>query len=193
MRRLPGWRGFTLIEVLIVGAVVAIIAVIAAPSLRDFILIQRLKSINAQLVTDLQYARSEAVARNTLVRINFLSSAAMTCYTIYVSPDNAIRCDCLQGQGAACTGSMQEIRTTQVPTSAGVRVVPPARTAIAFDAVTGGIWSIPTDRFGVPVDQFSVEAFVDTARKLRTDLNRTGRPTVCAPSGSTMTESRCPT
>ena len=62
-------RGFTLVELLIVVAVVAIILVVAAPSFRDMILMQRLRSITAQLVTDLQFARNEAVSRGTLLRL----------------------------------------------------------------------------------------------------------------------------
>ncbi|MBL0296209.1 MAG: hypothetical protein IPQ21_03190 [Betaproteobacteria bacterium] len=66
-------RPLTLVELMVVVAVVAIVLTLAAPSFRDFILLQRLKGINAQLVTDLQFARSEAVARGTLMRVQFLA------------------------------------------------------------------------------------------------------------------------
>jgi hypothetical protein len=77
-----------------------------------------------------------------------------------------------------------------VPTSLGVKVLvtvgsPPAfgmaptDPFVAFDPVTGGLVSIPSDDFPNPVDDFVIEASIDASRKLRTSLNVTGRPTVC--------------
>ncbi|HRC39206.1 MAG TPA: prepilin-type N-terminal cleavage/methylation domain-containing protein, partial [Rubrivivax sp.] len=45
---------FTLVELMIAIAVVAVVLVLAAPSFRELIEMQRLRSVNAQLVTDLQ-------------------------------------------------------------------------------------------------------------------------------------------
>lgn len=61
--------GFTLIELMVTVVVVAILAMIAVPNFRDFI--QR-NNVTAQangLLADLQYARSEAITRRTLVSI----------------------------------------------------------------------------------------------------------------------------
>ena len=52
-------RAFTLVELMIAIAVVGVLLMLAAPGFRDFILMQRLKSVSAQLATDLQYARSQ--------------------------------------------------------------------------------------------------------------------------------------
>lgn len=53
--------GLTLIELMITIAVVGVLLALAAPSFYEFMLVQRLKGVNAELVTDLQLARSEAV------------------------------------------------------------------------------------------------------------------------------------
>lgn len=187
-------RGFTMVELMIVVAVMAVIVLIAAPSFRELIEIQRLRGINAQLVTDLQAARAAAVARSSVMRVSFRSSGSMSCYTLYTSPGNSTRCDCRLGPGSACTGSMVEVRTVQVPASLGVTVAPPSGSiaAFGFDPVTGGLISIPTDDFSTPIDQVVIEAYLDAARKLRTVINRAGRPTVCTPAGSRMTEAACP-
>lgn len=189
--------GFSLIELLVVVAVIGAILVLAGPSFRDMILMQRLRSINAELVTDLQFARSEAVARRDFVRIFFKSDSTSTCYTVYTSPTSSPRCDCLAGPGAACSGARVEIKTVKLPRSNGVVLAPPSAQAaitqaVAFDWRTGGIYLIPTDAAPEPMDSFVVDSYLDDSRKLRTRLNAAGRPLVCSPSGSTMTETACP-
>ena len=198
-RHHPGSQGFTLIELLIAVAVIAVILVIAAPSFRDMIQMQRLRSITAQLVTDLQFARNEAVSRGTLLRLSFRSdaSASMTCYTLYTSSVNNNRCDCRLGAVAACVNGNVEVRTVQVPLSLGVQVVrapfPPGgvELAFAFDNVTGGLYKIPFDSDAEPLDDVKIESFIDDARKLVVRINLAGRTLVCSPAGSTMTETAC--
>jgi type IV fimbrial biogenesis protein FimT len=193
--RRPRWRGFTLIELLVAVAVAAILLTLAAPSLQDFIVTQRLKSINSQLVTDLQFARSEAVARNQWARFSFRSNDALTCYSIYTSVSGTTRCDCRNGAGNACTGTMREIRTVQFPRSDRVVVGPRSGigqdTAFAFDHIAGGIVNIPQDTDSSPADSYVIEAAIDTSRVLRTTISRAGRPTVCAPASTALGAPAC--
>lgn len=61
------WRGgggFTLIEAIVVVALLAIVATIAAPSFRSFIGTMNSKSAAFDLINDLTVARSEAIKRN---------------------------------------------------------------------------------------------------------------------------------
>lgn len=57
--------GFTLVELVITLAIAGILATIAAPSFRDFVRTQRVKSTSFELVAALTLTRSEAVKRNT--------------------------------------------------------------------------------------------------------------------------------
>jgi prepilin-type N-terminal cleavage/methylation domain-containing protein len=178
-------RAFTLIELLVAVAIAAIVLLLVAPSVSDYINVKRLQSINAALVTDLQYARSEAVSRNTYLRLVFGSSSAMTCYTLYTlkpGADAGDRCNCLAGPGAACDSMAVEVRTVQVPSSLTVKVLIPSGVdpAFAFDNVTGGLLSIPTDKFPKPKAELTIDTTLDSARTLRTTISGVGRPTVCA-------------
>lgn len=192
-------RGLTLAELLITIAVAAALLTIAAPSFREFILTQRLKSINGQLVTDLQYARSEAAARG--LNVTFRVSAAtadspQTCYIIYTDPSAdppSQACGCHRAAGARCDGDAREIRTVAVPTSDGVALSVPIDQAdrFTYDPIAGGI-RLPIIEVGAaPGSQFAVGASVDAARSLLTVVGLSGRPSVCSPSGSTMHEPSC--
>ena len=72
-------RGFTLLELLIGVAVAVILTVVAAPSLRDFTYEARLSSISSQLVSDLNFARLEAVKRNARALVCAKAAATDTC------------------------------------------------------------------------------------------------------------------
>ena len=99
-------RGLTIIELMVVVGVVAVLAALAAPSLRDFMARQRVAAINAELVTDLQFARSEAVSRNRDVYVTFRTDdragqPPMTCYTVHTR-GTVGNCDCRKPLGTAC-------------------------------------------------------------------------------------------
>lgn len=65
--RRPLAAGFSLIELMMVVALVGVVLAIAAPSLRDFIGNQRMKSAASDLVMSALIARSEALKRNTAI------------------------------------------------------------------------------------------------------------------------------
>ncbi|HLL18200.1 MAG TPA: GspH/FimT family pseudopilin [Rubrivivax sp.] len=189
--------GFTLIELLIVVALVAVILGLAGPSFMSFIQMQRLRSVNAQVVTDIQFARSEAVSRNVPVHLRFQTSAAMSCYTLYTKSVDApsLKCDCLAAEGSRCTPpSTVEVRTVQLPVSRTVRLTATGNLAdnFSFDPRTGGMVHGPIDFFTPIPDEFLVHVYIDDSRKLRNKVGLAGRISVCTPAGSTMTETACP-
>lgn len=63
--------GFTLIELIVTLSVIAIIATLAVPAMQNFI--DKRKAIGAaeEMYSNLQLARSEAIARNQIVAIRF--------------------------------------------------------------------------------------------------------------------------
>jgi type IV fimbrial biogenesis protein FimT len=185
--------GFTTIELLLTVVVIGVVLALAAPSMKDMLQVQRLRSTTAQVMTDLQFARNEAVSRGTLLRVYFRTNATMTCYSLYTSPNNTTRCNCLLGPGSACTGSMTELRTVQFPVEQGISVYPPSTQdkAFAFDPTTGGIYTVPTDNISLPMDGFTINSYIDSSRSQSIQLKGTGRPTVCAPSGSIMGDPSC--
>lgn len=196
-------RGLTLVELMIVIAVVAVISMLAAPSFRDLILMQRLRGINAQIVTDMQFARAEAAARGLFVtvRVGPAGAGAWSCYTIFTDtnlPAGAVStaCDCLQPEAARCTPSpaVREIRTVIVPVAQQVRLSLSAGqpNRFAFDPVNGSIRLPMIDGAEPPPRDFVIGASIDGARALATAVGVAGRPTICSPAGSAMQEPACP-
>jgi len=62
-------RGFTVIESMIVVAIIAILAAFAAPAMNQLIRTQKVRSIAYDIFADLTYARSEAISRGHNVGI----------------------------------------------------------------------------------------------------------------------------
>ena len=189
---------FTLVELMIVVALLAIIVTLAAPSLREMILMQRLRSVNAQVVADLAWARSETISRGTFLQLRFQSSSGssgMSCYIIYArqNAEDAPLCDCMAAEGSRCTGATTEVRTVRAPNSESVAIHPPAAglTFFTFDPRTGGIAMPPSDLENAAPEPFVVETYVDGSRKFRAIVGLSGRTTVCAPSGSTVGGTAC--
>lgn len=70
-----GWRGFTLVELLVVLAVGSILLAIAVPSYAFMVNANRLAAVTNDLVTALHLARSEAIKRSTRVTVCKTSDA----------------------------------------------------------------------------------------------------------------------
>jgi len=64
-------RGFTLVELIIVIAIMAILAAIAAPNYQSFMTQRRLNGAARQFMSDLMLARMQAVTQNNNFKVSF--------------------------------------------------------------------------------------------------------------------------
>ncbi len=75
-------KGFTVIEMAVIGAIVAVLAMIAIPNFQIWVGNQRLRNSVAQLEGDLQTARLTAINRNVPVTVLF--NQAGSSYTVFI-------------------------------------------------------------------------------------------------------------
>lgn len=183
-RRLQRADGFTLIEWMITAAVLVLLVTLAAPSVRDLIAVQRLRSAHAALVTDLQFVRSEAVRQRRSLRFEVGGDDAMTCYIVYVPGFSGV-CRCTNPPGDACRpkGTSEEMRTVQFPRSSGLTVTATSSRGpdATFEEVSGR--SEPGD--------LRIELASSVRGRVRVMVNAAGRVSSCTPDGSVRQVAPC--
>lgn len=72
-------RGVTLVELIVVMAIVAMLAVMSAPTFTGWMLNARIRTTAEAIQSGIQLAKAEAVARNARVRFQLTSSLDNTC------------------------------------------------------------------------------------------------------------------
>ena len=161
-------RGVTLIEAAVTLTVVAIAASTAAPGVQGLIARKRLEGVAAQLATDLQTVRTEAVARNAALRFSFHADPGGSCYVIHTGAKAA--CSCSAGASPACTGDAVLVKAVYLPAANRVAVSASAG-SLVFDPVHGTSTPAATARVtGVPGAIHHV-------------VNVMGRVRTCSPEG----------
>lgn len=164
--------GLTLVEVCTTCAVAATLVGTAVPSYRGWVERKALEGRALEIGSDLQLARSEAVARNTGLRMSFGSDAEGSCYVVHTGAANA--CTCLADTPPVCASGAQPVRSTYLPASAGVRLQPTgAATSVLFDPVRGTV--TPT---------LTVQLSDRRGRAIHQVVNVMGRVRTCSPQAS---------
>lgn len=159
--------GLSLIECAIATAVAALVLGAALPSFEEARLRRHVEGIAAQLETDLQLARSEAVARNESVRVSFGTEGA-GCYWLHTGDRPEVSCD---EQPAA-------LRQVRLPADGGVQL----RTnsvSMLFDPVKGTV---------TPTGTLKLHSPLGTVHLV---VNVMGRVRSCTPDGALPGLVRC--
>ena len=87
-RRSFAARGFTLVELMTVLAVLGVVAASAVPGLRSFAASQKVKSLSYDMTSDLLLARSEALKRNVSVSMTAANADWASGWTLTAGTEN---------------------------------------------------------------------------------------------------------
>ena len=115
MKTRQSQSGFTLTELFVGLGVVAIIAMFAGPSFRDMLLSSQLTTTTNNFITAVALARSEAVKRATIVRVDATAGSWAGGWQVINSDDNST------------------LRTFDAPASTVTVSAAPAITSMQFD------------------------------------------------------------
>lgn len=164
-------RGLTLIETLVVMAILGILASIAVTSYARLQERLRLEGVAAELATDIQYVRGEAVARNQAIRISFGTDAGGTCYALHTG--GASDCSCSSDGGASCSNASHSVlKSVGLVAAQGVRIQANVASML-FDPTRGTV---------SPAGSMNLIASQD--KTVRHVVNIMGRTRTCSPNGS---------
>jgi type IV fimbrial biogenesis protein FimT len=113
-------RGITLIEACAVLCIVSIALGNAVPAFGDMLERRQLEGRAAELATDLQGMRADAVARNRTLRIGFQQDASGSCYVVHTGSAGACTCT---GEGAAqCADGAELVKSVSLPRGSRIRL-----------------------------------------------------------------------
>jgi type IV fimbrial biogenesis protein FimT len=171
-------RGVTLIEAMCVLVITSIAIGSALPGLGSLRQRVSLSGVAAQLETDLQLARSQAVAMNRTVHFSLREAQGATCYMVHTGP--ATECSCgAPGQPAVCSGGSELLRSVSLAERDDVQVRSSVK-SLTLDPVKGTV---------TPTATLRVES--RDGRAIHQVVNIVGRVRSCSPQGRVAGERAC--
>jgi len=175
--------GFTLVEVIVVIAILAVVLSLALPSYTGYLARKRVEGTFNELQTDVHFARSEAVSRNLPVRLTFGAG----CYLVHTSPPGAGASSCTATAPSTIGTSAIELKTVQVAPASTAQLSPDDALAwIEFDPLRGGA----TRDAGGTALTVSVNSSIG-GWQLRVALTPQGRVQGCSPGGTVQGYAAC--
>lgn len=158
-------RGLSLVEMTVAVGLSAVIAGLATPNLRGVLDLRRLDGAATALAADLQFARSEALARNRPVRLSW--NAAERCYLVHTGA--AADCSCFAAAAPVCSNGARAIR--HAAWNADHRLALHSNTtSILFDP-----------RHGTATPSATLRVVADDGRAIHHVVNVMGRLRSCTP------------
>ncbi|MCK6425835.1 MAG: GspH/FimT family pseudopilin [Burkholderiaceae bacterium] len=165
-------RGLTLLELLVVGSLLAALLVAGLPSFQGFLLRRHLLGHSAQLLADLQWLRASAVARHEALRISWLQSAAGSGWVLHAGAAGSCRPSGDPAEPVACDNGSEPLRQVWLPADSRV-------------GVQANVASMRLDpRQGTLTPTGSWELSTMDGQRLRHVVNLLGRVRVCTPGAS---------
>ena len=129
-------QGVGLTEQLMTLAVVAVLVGVSLGAPLAALDRHRMEGVASTLQTELNHARSLAIARGETVRVAFAADAQGSCWVVHTA--KARQCSCRSDGTARCAGSGVILRSAAQPAAEGIRVASSA-TEIGFDATHGTV------------------------------------------------------
>ena len=176
-KRLRTQRGVSLVEQMLAAVFSGMLVLMTLPGLQEAKDKRRLDSVASQIESELQHARSQAVASGETVRVGFSQSAQGSCYVIHTGSPR--QCTCQADGTASCSGDAQALRTVAQPQVGGIQMRSSAK-EIGFDATHGTVTPTTT-----------LQLQNERGDQVHLVVNVMGRIRSCSPAPATNGYARC--
>jgi type II secretory pathway pseudopilin PulG len=154
----PG--GFTAVEVLIVIAILMALAAVAIPNFSGWASNQRLKSAARGLVTHFQYARLEAVKRNSNIALNFFPNVGNSPGSYITFVDDAEGTGINPGNRVK-DGIEESLNYVEIPSDVSLSETTFAENAAGIDAFGYNARGFPVDYSFTGTDSTGVVTLIN--------------------------------
>ena len=171
-------HGLTLTELLIAIGIMSILMTLAVPSFDEFLNRRRLEGYAAEMVTNIQYTRSEAAARNKQLRISFGTDTGGSCYVIHTGGAGSCTCN-INGTAQCNDANAATIKSIGLTADQGVNLQANV-SSMLFDPVRGTV--SPTG---------SINFTGSNGKTIRHVINIMGRTRTCSPNSAVNGYSAC--
>lgn len=128
--------GVTLIEALTVLTIVGVLLTLTAPSLKRMVQTRRLEGAVQTYLSQLHWARLQAVALNQSVHLTFNPGRSGSCYVFYVGERD--QCRCVAGT-AECAPGARALMTQALDAEHGISLQTNSPSSVTVDALRGTI------------------------------------------------------
>jgi type IV fimbrial biogenesis protein FimT len=159
-----------MIELLVSMSITASALLASAGGMHDLHMSQRLKSVAAELESEIQLARSTAVLRGQTMRLAIQPLDQGSCILIHTGPKDA--CTCGATGEAVCEGDAQVTLLQRHDAKTGVRYLT-NQVSLAFSADHGTVTPTAT-----------IKLVDSTGRALHQVINVMGRTRTCSPKSA---------
>lgn len=113
-------RGLTLIEAMMAVAITSVATGVVLPGFQQAMERRHIDGAAAQLHTDVQLARSQAVALNQTLRMSFKTGSYGSCYIVHSG--SASDCSCDATGATVCTNGAQPLRSVHFEATSPVQL-----------------------------------------------------------------------
>lgn len=128
--------GFTLIESCAVLALISLTLSIAVPGFGNVLERQRLRGAAAELASDIQWTRSQSMARNEALRLSVYQTSGGSCTVVHSG--NRSDCQCEANSSTVCAPGAQALKTSFWPLRQKISVQANI-TSMLFDPAHGTV------------------------------------------------------
>jgi type IV fimbrial biogenesis protein FimT len=163
-------HGTSLIETLSGLVIAAVVATLAASAWANQANSRRLLGHIDELIQDMHWARSEAVARGASVRLSLVNDGVgQACYVIHTGEANACGCDASSNQ--SCSATAQALKVVKLDSTKNLSLSYTSK-SILWNSTTGTVTPTGTVKIEHP-----------NVGRVHVVVNLMGRIRTCSPSG----------